>query len=99
MSQLAWNPTALADIQRIAEFIREHRPGKEQAIIGALIDRARQLETQPRSGQMRTSQPDGTEIRSLLVGKYHRLKYAVAPNDDVTILEVIDLRSDHEYYR
>ena len=98
MSRLKWTPTAVADLQRIAEFIREHNPAREQRIIALIIDRTGQVEMHPRSDQQREIRDDGTEIRSLLVSKHYRVKYAVAPNNSVNILEVIDLRSDYEYY-
>ena len=97
MSPIIWTPTVLNDLQRIAEFIRQVRPAQEQAIIGALITKSEQLEELPRSGQDKEVQADGTEIRTLRVGKYHRLKYAVTPADEISILQVFDLRSYHEY--
>ncbi len=97
MSRITWTPTALNDLQRIAEFIRQVRPAREQAIIGLLITKSEQLEAFPRSGQDKEVHADGTETRTLRVGKYHRLKYAVTLADEVSILQVFDLRSDHEH--
>jgi len=99
VNQLKWNATALDDLQRIAEFIREHAFAKEQATISALVERTNQLRSQPRSGQKRETLSNGTEIRSLLIGKHYRLLYAVALSGDVTITQVLDLRSDQDFYR
>ena len=96
MSNITWTPTALNDLQRIAEFIREVRPNQEQSIIGLLITKSEQLESFPRSGQDKEVRADGTEIRTLRVGKYHRLKYAVTSAGEISILQVFDLRSDEE---
>ncbi len=97
MSKLTWTPTALDDLQRIAEFIREVRPHQEQAIIGLLITKSEQLEAFPRSGQDKEVRADGTEIRTLRAGKYHRLRCAVTLANQISILQVFDLRSDHEH--
>lgn len=100
MGRLIWNPSALEDLQRIAEYTREFTPEKEQQLIGGLVAKADQLRTFPHIGQKQSELSGGArEVRTLLAVKRYRLVYLVAPNDDVTILQVLDLRSDQEFYR
>ena len=99
MRRLKWNPTALDDLQQIAEYLRTQNPATEQEIMGRLIAKADQLVLMPRSGQRRETDPSGAETRSLLLDKNHRLIYSVAVNDAVTVLQVLDLRSDQDFYR
>ncbi len=67
--------------------------------MGILIAKADQLTRMPRSGQRRFTRPNGTEIRSFLLDKHHRLVYSVSVGDIVTVLQVLDLRSDQDFYR
>jgi len=97
MSRLQWSRTAVANLQHIAEFIREYSPVREQQVMESIIAGANQLATLPRSGQKREVLPSGREIRTLLVTKRYRLVYAVeVATDDVVILQVLDVRSDHQ---
>ena len=99
MGRLIWNPTAIDDLQRVAEYVREHTPLKEQSIIGNIVTRANQLENFPYSGQKSEELSVGREVRTLLVTKHYRILYEMKANDDVTILQILDLRSDQEFYR
>lgn len=100
MGSVIWTPLALDDLQHIAEYLRDTNPAKEQGIIGNIVDRADQLENNPYSGQKSSQLSTAQEkLRTLLVGKHLRLVYEVEPNEDVTILQVLDLRSDRPFYR
>jgi len=99
MSHLSWSQRATKDLQKIAEYIRSYNVDKELEITTMLIFSVDQLRAQPHSGQKRDTLPDGSILRSLLVRKKYRLVYRVTPNDDVEILQVIDVRSDYEFYR
>ncbi len=97
MSRPKWTSTAADDLQRIAEFIREFRPASEQAIVGSLVEKTNNLLLDhPRIGQQREVKADGTELRSLLVGKHYRIVYEVSLADKVEIMQVLDLRSDNK---
>jgi addiction module RelE/StbE family toxin len=99
MSHLSWSQRATKDLQKIAEYIRSYSLDKEVEVTTTLIVSADQLRVQPHSGQKRDTLSDGSILRSLLVRKKYRLVYRVTPSDDVEILQVIDVRSDYEYYR
>ena len=99
MSSLKWSATASDDLQRIAEYIREYNPAKEQETVGFIIDKTTILFQYPRVGQRREIAVDGTELRTLLVSKLYRVLYDVTLADDVEILQVLDLRSDRPFYR
>lgn len=100
MATVTWNRLALDDLQRIAEYIRETNPLKEQQFLGDIIKKAEQLAQQPRSGQQVANLSTATsEVRTLLVTRSLRLLYQVTPADDVFILQVLDLRSDQPFYR
>jgi len=100
MGNVIWTPLALDDLQHIAEYLRETNPAKEQQIIGNIVDKADQLENNPYSGQKSSQLSTAQEkLRTLLVDKHLRLVYEVEPNEDVTILQVLDLRSDRPFYR
>ena len=99
MSHFSWSQRATKDLQIIPEYIREYNADKEYEVTTTLVSSADQLRNQPHSGQQRETLLDGSTIRSLLVRKKYRLVYRVTPNDDVEILQVIDVRSDQEFYR
>lgn len=100
MGNVIWTPLALDDLQHIAEYLRKTNPAKEQQIIGNIVDKADQLENNPYSGQKSSQLSTAQEkLRTLLVDKHLRLVYEVEPNEDVTILQVLDLRSDRPFYR
>lgn len=95
MSSYKWTMGAADDLQRIAEFIREYSPATEQAVIGRIVDRADILQQHPRLGLWRELLEEGTELRSLLATPRYRVIYEVDPDDNVTILQVLDTRSDN----
>ena len=99
MSYISWSQRATKDLQKIAEFIRSYSADKEYEVTALLIASADQLRRQPYSGQKRETMLDGSELRSLLVSKKYRLVYKITLADDVEILQVLDLRSEQEYYR
>jgi plasmid stabilization system protein ParE len=99
MSSFKWSATATGDLQRIAEYIRDTYPAQEHRTISTIINKANFLTQHPRLGQRRETDEMGTELRTLLVSKRYRVLYEVTFADDVEILQVIDLRSDQDYYR
>jgi len=99
MSSLKWSATVSDDLQRIAEYIREYNPAKEQETVGFIIDKTNILLQYPRVGQRRETAANGTELRTLLVSKRYRVLYDVTLADDIEILQVLDLRSDQSFYR
>ncbi len=95
VSSFKWSQTVAADLQRIAEFIRDFNPRLEQETVSAIIERATALRQYPRIGQRREVYENGTELRALLAGKRYRVIYEVHFNDDVEIMQVLDVRSDN----
>ena len=101
MGNVIWNPTAISKLQDIAEHIRTYKPGKEQEFINGFIDKVESLLSSfPHMGQLIDALSSARqEFRTLLLYKHYRLLYKVHANDDVTILQIIDLRSEQEFYR
>lgn len=95
MSRVTWSRRATADLQRLAEFTRQYSPAKETELVTKLVNATEQLEQFPHSAPQYRLLPDGSPSRSLVVGKHHRLIYGVDAQDNVTILQVLDTRSDN----
>jgi toxin ParE1/3/4 len=85
MAELIWSPSALADINNIAEFINHDSPQGAKAQVAAFFDRAQVLETFPKIGRVVPELQD-TRYRQILEGRY-RLIYQVIENN-VHILSV-----------
>jgi plasmid stabilization system protein ParE len=88
-------------LQNIAEHIRIYQPAKEQRFITEFIDKAEDLLSSfPHMGQLiDTLSSARQEFRTLLLYKHYRLLYEVDTDEDVSILQIIDLRSEQEFYR
>lgn len=84
------------DLQRVAEFTRQQSREKELELTTSLVKATEQLRAFPYSGSVYRASAADPESRSLLVGKMHRLVYKVDEADEVTILQVLDMRSDNK---
>lgn len=95
-----WSRVATTNLAEIAEFLRGTNSATEKQTISLLIVKANQLETNPQMGQIWPHAPASpAEIRTLLVGRKHRLVYEVVSPTQVVILQVLDMRRNNTYYR
>jgi len=79
MTQLIYTQEAIADLQRLREFIAEKNPSSAQRIARELIHRIRQLQQMPMMGKPVASAPDPEVIREMVFGKY-TVRYASHSN-------------------
>ncbi len=86
MTQLIYTQEAIADLQRLREFIAEKNPSSAQRIARELIHRIRQLEQMPMMGKPVTSAPDPEVIREMVFGNY-TVRYASHSNT-IAILRI-----------
>ena len=85
MAAVIWAPTAIHDLESIAEYIGHDSLQGAKAQVAALLDRAKVLEKFPGIGRPAPELND-TSIRQILEGRY-RLIYQLL-GDEVHILTV-----------
>jgi len=74
--QLFYSQEAIADLQRLREFIAENNPTSAQRIARELISRVEQLQVMPNMGKPVDSAPDREVIRDMVFGNY-TVRYAI----------------------
>jgi len=76
MNEIIYTQEAIADLQRLREFIAEKNPSAAQRIARELISRISQLQQMPMMGRPVASAPDPEIIRDMIFGKY-TVRYAI----------------------
>ena len=84
--RVSWSPTALDDVDAIAEYINRDSPVYTRAVVNKLLDTARNLKTFPNAGRIVPELGDEA-IRERFVYSY-RLIYRVQ-DSDVLIVAVV----------
>lgn len=84
--RVQWSRRATLDLQRIAEYLREQSPAREEAATSQLIASSQQLATRPRQRLRREGLAEVGEIRTLLVGKNYRLVYEIISKEKFIVL-------------
>lgn len=77
--RVSWSPTALDDVDAIAEYINRDSPAYTRAVVSKLRDTARNLKTFPNAGRIVPELGDEA-IRERFVYSY-RLIYRVQDSD------------------
>jgi len=84
--RVTWSPTALDDVDAIAEYINRDSPAYTWAVVNKILDTARKLEVFPNAGRI-VPELDDSEIREHFVYSY-RIIYRIQ-NNDVLIVAVV----------
>ena len=84
--RVSWSPTALDDVDAIAEYINRDSPAYTRAVVSKLRDTARNLETSPNAGRI-VPELGNEAIRERFVYSY-RLIYRIQ-NHDVLVVAVV----------
>lgn len=89
--RIRWTQLALADVERLADFIARHDPAFANAIERKLIEAPLALRTFPRRGA-RLPEFSPREVREFRVDRY-LLRYELA-DTDVFVLRIFHARED-----
>lgn len=84
--RVSWSPTALDDVDAIAEYINRDSPAYTRAVVNKLLDTARNLKTFPNAGRIVPELGDEA-IRERFVYSY-RIIYRIQ-DSDVLIVAVV----------
>jgi addiction module RelE/StbE family toxin len=84
--RVSWSPTALDDVDAIAEYIHRDSPAYASAVVSKLLEAARNLATSPNAGRIVPEFDDET-IRERFVYSY-RLIYRIQGNDVLVVAVV-----------
>lgn len=84
--RVSWSPTALDDVDAIAEYINRDSPAYRRAVVNKILDTAKKLEDFPNAGRIVPELDDET-IRERFVYSY-RVIYRIQ-NHDVLIVAVV----------
>ncbi|RLA33220.1 MAG: type II toxin-antitoxin system RelE/ParE family toxin [Gammaproteobacteria bacterium] len=84
--RVSWSPTALDDVDSIAEYISRDSPAYTRAVVNKILDIARKLEAFPNAGRIVPELSD-EEIREQFVYSY-RIIYRVQ-NNEVLVIAVV----------
>lgn len=84
--RVTWSPTALDDVDAIAEYINRDSPAYTRAVVNKILDTARKLEVFPNAGRI-VPELDDDEIREHFVYSY-RIIYRIQ-NNEVLIVAVV----------
>ena len=84
--RVSWSPTAIDDVDAIAEYINRDSPAYTRAVVNKLLDTARELKDLPSAGRIVPELGDEA-IREHFVYSY-RLIYRIQ-NQDVLIVAVV----------
>jgi plasmid stabilization system protein ParE len=86
MGQVIWSPSALEDIEQVAQFIARDSADQAALFVGRLIEATDRLASAPRSGRV-IPELDHPECREIIYGAY-RIMYRVH-GEDVWITGVV----------
>ena len=84
--RVSWSPTALDDVDAIAEYINRDSPAYTRAVVNKILDTARKLKDFPNAGRA-VPELDDEAIRECFVYSY-RLIYRIQEHD-VLIVAVV----------
>lgn len=83
---IQYTPEAVADLNRLREFISEKNPYAAQRVAGELLEGINKLLTFPKMGIPVARAPDPALIRDLFIGSYS-VRYLLA-EDNIYILRL-----------
>ena len=83
---VSWSPTALDDVDALAEYINRDSPAYTRAVVNKILETARDLSDFPNAGRI-VPELDDEAIRERFIYSY-RLIYRVQDND-VLIVAVV----------
>jgi plasmid stabilization system protein ParE len=86
MMQLVYTKAAVADLQRLREFIAAHDPNSAARVATELCSRIEKLRDFPQLGRMVHEAPNPILVRDMVSGRYV-IRYAVQ-GDLVVILRI-----------
>ena len=89
MLQLRWSPLAERDIDRIEHWLDRIDPALADTAVGAILDRLRTLQTQPRIGT-----PLAGNRRKIIERRFGYLIIYRLQTDAITILRIRHQRED-----
>ena len=96
MSQIKWLPEALADFERLHEFVHGHSPDAAARVAQTLLDGAQLLRTSPALGRL---MPDDSERRELFLpfgaGAYV-LRYRLQTPEIVVVIRIWHSRENRD---
>ena len=84
--RVSWSPTALDDVDSIAEYINRDSPAYTRAVVNKILDTARKLGAFPNAGRI-VPELDDEKIREHFVYSY-RVIYRIQ-NNEVLIVAVV----------
>jgi len=84
--RVTWSPTALDDVEAIAEYINRDSPAYTRAVVNKILDTTRMLEAFPNAGRI-VPELDDEKIREHFVYSY-RIIYRIQ-NNEVLIIAVV----------
>jgi len=84
--RIPWSPTALDDVEAIAEYINRDSPAYTRAVVNKILDTTRMLEAFPNAGRI-VPELDDKKIREHFVYSY-RIIYRIQ-NNEVLIVAVV----------
>ena len=96
MPALRWLPPALADLERLIDFLHEKSPTAAERAAAAILEGADLLLTAPRLGR---PLPDSTGRRELIIpfaGGAYVLHYMLEGRETIVILRVWHSREERE---
>lgn len=96
MSEIKWLPEALADFERLHDFVHSHSPDAAARAAQIVLDGAQLLRTSPKLGRL---MPDDNERRELFLpfgaGAYV-LRYRLHPPEMVVIVRIWHSRENRD---
>lgn len=84
--RVTWSPSALDDVDAIADYINRDSPAYTRAVVNKLLESARKLEAFPNAGRI-VPELDDEDIREHFVYSY-RIIYRIQ-KDEVLIVAVV----------
>tara|TARA_B100000745_G_scaffold278643_1_gene209766 strand:- start:695 stop:985 length:291 start_codon:yes stop_codon:yes gene_type:complete len=85
--KLAYSPQAVADLQRLYEFIVDKSPLSARKAAIEIQESAEKLKLFPKIGLPVSRNTTSSEIRDLYAGNY-TLRYQIADNDTLYVLRI-----------
>lgn len=87
-AHVIWSAGALVDLETIHDFIAEKSQQAAQKITLAILDRAKQLEAFPESGNKQETVSNAREYRYLVEGNY-KIIYSYRPEAQAVYIEIV----------
>jgi plasmid stabilization system protein ParE len=94
MAALRWLPEALADLDRLFEFLREKNPEAAARAARAILDGADLLATSPRIGRRMSDDTDRRELPVPFGAGAYIIRYILGSDETVIIIRAWHSRED-----